>query len=194
MKRKPNERIDLTRPLTRSEHMSRVRGKHSAAERAFRSALHAIGLRFRLHRRIEGIAVDIVLPGPRVAVFIDGCFWHGCPRHATFPKTNQDYWVPKLAENRIRDRRQTARLRAAGWRVFRVWEHQCLPPPARVADRIAEACRSSSQAIEGALGLGRHDGPPSADAYPTSCGVPTRAGRPAYCPSVPKLDRCDRLS
>lgn len=147
MKRKPKKGLCRRRPLTRSEHMSRVGGKHSSSERAFRSALHAVGLRFRLHRRIEGIAVDIVLPGARVAVFIDGCFWHGCPEHATFPKTNRDYWLPKLAENRKRDRRQTARLRAAGWRVFRVWEHQCLPPPARVADRIVEACRSRCHAI-----------------------------------------------
>jgi DNA mismatch endonuclease (patch repair protein) len=122
--------------------MSRVHGKHSSAERAFRSALHAEGLRFRLHGRVEGVAVDIVFPGPRVTVFIDGCFWHSCPRHATFPKTNQEYWLPKLAENRGRDLRQTAKIRAAGWRVFRVWEHECLPPTARVVERIANACRA----------------------------------------------------
>lgn len=142
MKRKPKNGAAREHPLARSELMSKVRGKHSSAERAIRSALHLEGLRFRLHRRIEGIAVDIVFPGPMVAVFIDGCFWHGCPRHATFPKTNQDYWLPKLAENRKRDRRQTAQLRAAWWRVFRVWEHQCLPPAARVVDRIVEACGS----------------------------------------------------
>lgn len=139
-----------TRAMTRSEHMSRVRGKDSSAERAFRSALHAHGLRFRIHRRVEGVNVDIVLPGPRVVVFIDGCFWHGCPNHATFPKTNQNYWLPKLAENRERDRRQTARLRAAGWTVFRVWEHLCLPPATQVVQRIAQVCRAGSGA--GCLG------------------------------------------
>jgi DNA mismatch endonuclease (patch repair protein) len=126
--------------------MRRVRGKNSAAERSLRSALHAEGLRFRLHRRIEGIAADIVFPGPGVAVFVDGCFWHGCPEHATFPRTNQDYWLPKLAENRERDARQTARLRAAGWTVFRVWEHECLAPVARVVDRIVEACHTGPRA------------------------------------------------
>jgi DNA mismatch endonuclease (patch repair protein) len=100
-----------------------------------------------LHRRIEGIAVDIVFPGPRVAVFVDGCFWHSCPKHATFPKTNQGYWLPKLAENRERDRRQTTRLRAAGWTVLRVWEHQCLPPTARVVERIVNACRAIPDGI-----------------------------------------------
>ena len=143
--RKRTNRAAITRPMTRSEHMSRVRGKNSSAECAFRSALHAEGLRFRLHRRVEGIAVDVVLLGPRVAVFIDGCFWHGCPKHATFPKTNQEYWLPKLAENRERDRRQTARLLSAGWAVFRVWEHQCLPPEARVVDLIVRACRCRSR-------------------------------------------------
>ncbi|MBX3375237.1 MAG: very short patch repair endonuclease [Phycisphaeraceae bacterium] len=118
-----------------------MRGKNSAAERSLRSALHAEGLRFRLHRRVEGIAADIVFPSPRVAVFVDGCFWHGCPEHATFPKTNKDYWLPKLAENRERDSRQTKRLQTAGWTVFRVWEHECLPPDARVVQRIVVACR-----------------------------------------------------
>lgn len=122
--------------------MSRVRGKHSSAERALRSALHTEGLRFRLHRRVESVAVDIVFPGLRVAVFVDGCFWHGCPKHATFPKTNQEYWLRKLAENRKRDRRQTLRIKAAGWRVFRVWEHDCFPVADSVVERIVKSCRS----------------------------------------------------
>jgi DNA mismatch endonuclease (patch repair protein) len=97
------------KPLTRSEIMSRVKSRNSKAERALRSALHAAGLRFRLHRRVEGVTVDIIFPGPKVAVLVDGCFWHGCPTHATYPKSNQDYWLPKLAENRDRDERQSAR-------------------------------------------------------------------------------------
>src|SRR5262245_18417855 len=124
-------------PLTRSELMSRVGGKHSAAERSLRSALHNEGLRFRLHRRVEGIVVDVLFPGPRVAVFVHGCFWHGCPEHATFPKTNRGYWLPKLADNRERDQRQTALLRLAGWRVVRVWEHECLPPRPNSVKRVA---------------------------------------------------------
>jgi DNA mismatch endonuclease, patch repair protein len=132
------------RPLTRSEIMSRVKNKDSSAEKALRSALHAEGLRFRLHRKIERATCDIVFPGPMVAVFVDGCFWHGCPKHATYPKTNEEYWLPKLAENKTRDKRQSNRLRRAGWTVIRVWEHDCLPPAKRVVTRIVAACRESS--------------------------------------------------
>lgn len=127
--------------LSRSQIMSRVRHEDTSAERSLRSALHALGLRFRLHRRIEGATVDILFPAPRVAVFVDGCFWHGCPRHATFPKSNRAYWLPKLAENKRRDARQSRRLRKAGWRVVRVWEHACLPPTEPVLRRITRACR-----------------------------------------------------
>jgi DNA mismatch endonuclease (patch repair protein) len=133
--------VSRRRPLTRSEIMRRVKGKDSAAERSVRAALHRAGLRFRLHRRIEGIAVDIVLPAARVAVLVDGCFWHGCPKHATSPKTNRGYWLPKLAENKMRDRRQSRVLRRAGWRLFRVWEHDCLPPSAETLRAISRACR-----------------------------------------------------
>lgn len=133
------------KPLTRSEIMSRVKSKDSRAERALRSALHAEGLRFRLHRRVEGVTVDMVFPGATVAVLVDGCFWHGCPKHATYPKSNQGYWLPKLAENKDRDKRQSAHLRNAGWRLIRVWEHDCLPPAPRVVSRIVEACRSEER-------------------------------------------------
>lgn len=129
------------RPLTRSEIMSRVKRKNSSAELALRSALHAQGLRFRLQRRIEGIMVDIVFPRQRVIVFIDGCFWHGCPKHATLPKTNTVYWLPKLEENKERDKRQSARLRKSGWKVIRVWEHECLPPKPQTVARILAAYR-----------------------------------------------------
>lgn len=127
--------------LTRSQIMSRVKSKDSGAERALRSALHAAGLRFRLHRRIEEVTLDVAFPNAKVAVLIDGCFWHGCPRHATYPKSNTSYWLPKLSENKDRDKRQSARLRSAGWKLFRVWEHDCLPPNPRVVSRIVEACR-----------------------------------------------------
>jgi DNA mismatch endonuclease, patch repair protein len=132
------------KPLTRSEIMSRVRAKDSAAERALRSALHAKKLRFRLHRRVEGIVVDVVFATPRVAVFVDGCFWHGCPTHATFPKSNREYWLPKLKENKVRDNAQTARLQGAGWNVVRVWEHDCLPPAAPVVAGIMDLCHQGA--------------------------------------------------
>lgn len=133
-------------PLTRSEIMKRVKNKDSDAELALRSALHAEGLRFRVHRRVEGVTVDIVFPGPKVAVFVDGCFWHGCPEHATFPKSNQDYWLPKLAENKKRDERQSNRLRESGWDVIRVWEHE---DPKLATEKIARIVRSRYQVGDG---------------------------------------------
>lgn len=129
-------------PLNRSEIMRRVKSRNSLAERTLRSALHAEGLRFKLHQRIEGVTIDIVFRGPKVGILVDGCFWHGCPEHATLPKSNEEYWLPKLAENKERDRRQSERLRGAGWRVIRVWEHDCRPPSPEVVSRIAEACRT----------------------------------------------------
>jgi DNA mismatch endonuclease (patch repair protein) len=126
--------------------MKRVKNKDSEAELALRSALHAVGLRFRLHRRVEGVTVDIVFPRPKVAVFVDGCFWHGCPEHATFPKSNQDYWLPKLAENMERDERQSNRLKESGWKVIRAWEHE---DSKLAAEKIARIVRSQDQVGDG---------------------------------------------
>ncbi|HEY8581984.1 MAG TPA: very short patch repair endonuclease [Capillimicrobium sp.] len=97
-------------------------------ELALRSALHARGLRFRkdlMIRTADGTRTkaDIVFTRARVAVFVDGCFWHGCPDHGTKPKANAHYWGPKLAKNRERDARVTAALAADGWTVVRLWEH-----------------------------------------------------------------------
>lgn len=130
-------------PLTRSEIMKRVKQKDTAAELALRSALYTLGLRYLLHRRIEGIVVDVVFPTAKVAVFVDGCFWHGCPLHATFPKSNQSYWLPKLAENKERDQRQSEKLSTVGWTVIRLWEHECLPTTRQTAQRIAKAVSRS---------------------------------------------------
>ncbi|MBK9145176.1 MAG: very short patch repair endonuclease [Candidatus Melainabacteria bacterium] len=122
--------------MSRSEQMKRVKSKDSKAEKALRSALHKKGLRYRIHSRIEGVTVDIVFVRSRLAVMVDGCFWHGCPLHATFPKTNEAYWLPKLAENKERDSRQTKKLADAGWTVIRAWEHECLPPSPFLVSRI----------------------------------------------------------
>lgn len=92
-----------------------------------RSALHRRGLRFRKDLLIRAGAIrvhpDVVFTRWRVAVFIDGCFWHGCPEHQHIPKTNREYWVPKLQANVERDRRVDRALVDAGWEVIRVWEH-----------------------------------------------------------------------
>ncbi|SDD29590.1 very short patch repair endonuclease [Actinokineospora iranica] len=116
--------------------MSRQRSRDTGTELALRRALHALGLRYRLHRRpLPAIRreADVIFTPARVAIFIDGCFWHGCPTHATWPKRNADFWRAKIEKNRTRDRDTDAKLTAAGWAVVRVWEHE---DPAAAATRI----------------------------------------------------------
>ena len=110
------------------------RSRDTTPERALRSALHALGLRFRVDARpVPGIPrrADVVLGADRVAVFLDGCFWHGCPEHFRPPATNAGYWTAKIAGNRARDASTTALLEAAGWVVIRCWEHEPTPVAAR---------------------------------------------------------------
>lgn len=107
--------------------MQSVRRDDTTAEVALRSALFRKGLRFRKNHRPVGalrIAADIVFSRERVCVFVDGCFWHGCPKHFTPPKSNTLWWIEKITDNQVRDRKQTTQLEACGWRVIRVWEHQ----------------------------------------------------------------------
>jgi DNA mismatch endonuclease (patch repair protein) len=111
-----------------SVRMSRNRRRDTKPERATRRALHADGLRFRVDHplQINGLRVrpDVVFTRWRVALFIDGCFWHSCPEHGNSPRRNREYWIPKLQRNLDRDRRIDAALREAGWQVVRVWEHE----------------------------------------------------------------------
>jgi DNA mismatch endonuclease (patch repair protein) len=97
-------------------------------EVALRSELHRRGLRFRKDVALRPAQrlrrVDIVFPRARLAVFLDGCFWHGCPDHGNQPKANTEYWSAKLAGNAARDAQVNAELELAGWTVIRVWEHE----------------------------------------------------------------------
>lgn len=110
----------------RSAQMARVRGKDTKPEMVVRRAMHAAGLRYRLHdRRLPGTP-DLIFPGRRVALFVHGCFWH---RHddpscklARLPKSRLDFWETKLEGNRLRDQRNVAQLEAAGWKVIVTWE------------------------------------------------------------------------
>ncbi len=101
-----------------------------------RRRLHAAGIRYRVDNKLEAdlrTRGDIVWRGLRIAVFIDGCYWHGCPLHATRPKANADWWARKLDGNVTRDRRADATLAARGWKVLRYWEHES---PDAVADAV----------------------------------------------------------
>lgn len=99
-------------------------------ELALRRALHSQGYRYRKDYRLDltgaRVRPDIAFTARRVAVFVDGCFWHCCPQHGTKPANNTWYWEPKLARNVARDRAADAALRAAGWSVVRIWEHESL--------------------------------------------------------------------
>ncbi|WP_436980044.1 very short patch repair endonuclease [Streptomyces sp. enrichment culture] len=126
-----------------SSRMSQQGRQDTAQEVAVRKLLYAKGLRYRLQRKVPGMArrtIDIAFPGPRVAVFLDGCFWHGCPTHATSPRANADWWRAKLEKNVARDNETTAHLRASGWTVLRFWEHE---PPEACAEAIADAVETA---------------------------------------------------
>jgi DNA mismatch endonuclease (patch repair protein) len=103
------------------------RSRDTHPELLVRRALHARGMRFRVDLRPDSTLrtrADIVFTRRRIAVYIDGCFWHGCPEHGTTPKSNVDYWTPKLARNIERDAESTSALEALGWTVLRFWSHE----------------------------------------------------------------------
>jgi len=111
----------------RSANMRANRRSNTKPELALRSALHAMGYRYRKDLRLDlprrRVRPDIAFTARKVAVFVDGCFWHACPEHGSRPKNNEWYWSPKLQQNVERDRAADAALTDAGWTVVRLWEH-----------------------------------------------------------------------
>lgn len=126
--------------------MARTSGFNNPRERAIRSALHKMGFRFRIHyRAIVGTrrTIDIAFTRYRLAVFCDGCFWHGCPQHATQPKTNAEWWKEKIAANTARDHDTNTRLTGSGWSVLRIWEHEPIERAvAAIVARLDELIRA----------------------------------------------------
>ena len=120
--------------------MQATRRRDTPGELALRAALRALGLRYRIDGALPDTRrrADIAFSSPRVAVFVDGCFWHGCPDHRTWPKTNAAWWRAKIEGNVERDRDTDVRLRSAGWTVMRFWAHDDMKAAAR---RIAQAVR-----------------------------------------------------
>ncbi|MFI6016132.1 very short patch repair endonuclease [Streptomyces sp. NPDC051287] len=117
--------------------MQAIRSRDTAPERLIRRLVHAQGLRYRVAARpLPDLrrTADMVFRSAKVAVFIDGCYWHGCPEHYVPPKTNSGYWSEKVARNMARDRDTDHRLQEAGWAVLRFWEHE---PSAECAAQIA---------------------------------------------------------
>jgi DNA mismatch endonuclease (patch repair protein) len=123
--------------------MQATRRRDTPAELALRRELRARGLRYRVdYPPLENLRrrADIVFTRAKVAVFCDGCWWHGCPEHRTWPKANAEWWREKIDANQRRDRDTDARLAAAGWVVVRVWEHEV---PVQAAERIAATVRTA---------------------------------------------------
>jgi DNA mismatch endonuclease, patch repair protein len=116
--------------------------RDTSAELRIRKQLHAKGLRYSVDAkplRDSSRRADLVFRKAKVAVFVDGCFWHGCPEHATWPKANKEFWRIKLLANRARDADTNNTLRSRGWSVIRVWEHD---DPERAARKITQLVRA----------------------------------------------------
>lgn len=110
-------------------------------EMALRKCLHKLGLRFRVQFRLPELSrrtIDIAFPGKRVAVFVDGCFWHGCAEHRGIPTSNREWWMAKIESNKKRDADTDRRLTHLGWLSLRIWEHD---DPWQAADRVAALVR-----------------------------------------------------
>ena len=122
------------------------RSRDTRPEMALRKLLHARGLRYRTNALVERdlrCRADVLFTRPRVAVFVDGCFWHRCPIHSSYPKANREYWHAKFERIVARDRASDAALEEAGWIVMRIWEHD---DPSLAAERIEAAVRPPSGA------------------------------------------------
>lgn len=122
-----------------SQRMAKLARRDTVPELAVRRELHAMGLRYRVCLPVPGIArrsIDIAFPRARVAVFLDGCFWHGCTLHSVTPRSNTVWWVEKLQANVIRDRDTDAHLFSLNWQVIRIWEHE---PIDKAVGRIVQA-------------------------------------------------------
>ncbi|PKH38048.1 very short patch repair endonuclease [Nocardioides alpinus] len=123
--------------------MRRFRSRDTLPEVEVRRALHASGLRFRLHTAVPEHprrTIDVAFPRQKVAVFIDGCYWHACPEHGKVPARNAGWWAEKLRRNVERDMETNVTLRRNGWTVIRVWEHE---HPAAVAEQVGRAVRGA---------------------------------------------------
>lgn len=145
--------MDVRRPTRAANEGTRKsmrsnKGRDTRPELAIRRRVHAAGLRYRVSARpLPGFrrTADLVFTRLRVAVFVDGCFWHGCPEHHTVAATNAAYWAEKVRANRARDRETTERLLDEGWRVVRIWEHE---DPEAAAARVIAEVRSAREKDE----------------------------------------------
>ncbi|NKQ73432.1 very short patch repair endonuclease [Rhizobium sp. UPM1132] len=139
---------DLQATAAVRRRMQRTARKDNGFERAVRSLLHVRALRFRIHYLLPGLkrtTCDVAFPGLKIAVFLDGCFWHGCEQHPPSVKKNTEFWLQKIEHNRARDARATAHLTELGWTVLRFWEHETVEAIVEViASTVTELKAASS--------------------------------------------------
>jgi DNA mismatch endonuclease (patch repair protein) len=135
--------------LSRSQQMSRIRRSDTTPEKILRALLWNARLRYRVDAPTPGGRADVVFRTTRVAVYVDGCFWHGCPKHYVFPRTSRSFWLAKLQANVARDQRQTAALSASDWTVIRLWEHEVYEQPALALRLIRRALMGQSRRTKG---------------------------------------------
>jgi len=138
---------DVHSPEQRSRNMAAIRGKNTSPEVKIRKMLYARGIRgYRIHYALPG-KPDIVFTKKKVAIFIDGCFWHKCPQCFREPQTNQDFWMEKINGNVERDLRVNTELSESGWAVLRFWGHEVKKDPESVVDRIAESVQKNPKSL-----------------------------------------------
>jgi DNA mismatch endonuclease (patch repair protein) len=135
---------DRISKAARSRNMARIRGRETGPELALRRALWRRGLRYRTHTRAPG-RPDIAFLRERLAVFVDGCFWHSCPQHGVAPKANRAFWARKLKSNIQRDRRSELELTKLGWTFMRFWEHDVDEGPEQCARAVAARLKRKRQ-------------------------------------------------
>lgn len=132
-----------SKPLSKSQIMARVKSRDTGPEVLLRKALWRVGRRYRVQFILAGTRIDIAFPRQQLAVFVDGCFWHGCPEHYRPPPSNQEYWRKKLESNLGRDRRQSREVEGAGWQVMRFWEcairRDCMSVVRKIVSRLDES-------------------------------------------------------
>lgn len=148
--------------------MQRQRRKDTEPELAIRRALHRSGLRYRICVPVTGLrrrTIDIAFTRLRLAVFVDGCFWHGCPQHATWPKNNAAWWKAKILKNRERDRETTRKLEDGGWTVVRIWEHESAED---AAGQLLELIKGMRRAATHSGALPPRSGPARTSDHPSN--------------------------
>jgi DNA mismatch endonuclease, patch repair protein len=136
--------MDVLTKAQRSFCMSQNKGKNTKPEIMLRKALWNQGLRYRTHLKLPG-RPDVVFTKHKIAIFIDGCYWHGCPQHRVLPKTNRAFWLEKFRKTKLRDNKNSKMLESSGWKVIRIWEHDVKQNLVSVLQVILKALKQRSR-------------------------------------------------